>query len=89
MIGWATFSEWSDRPAYNATGELSIYVHHEHQRSGIGGRLMQIILDHAKEHKFHAVIGRVSETNDKSVAMHLKFGFFHVGQLRYEIRILE
>ena len=41
VIGWGSLSAYHPRSAYQKTVENSVYVHHEHQRRGIGSLLLR------------------------------------------------
>src|SRR4051812_38569976 len=39
VVGWASLSPWSDRCAYDTTVEVSVYVHKDFRKQGIGSQL--------------------------------------------------
>ncbi len=82
VVGWASLSKWSDRCAYSATAEISIYVEEEHRGKGIGKRLMKEILDQGQKGGLHTVIAHIAKSNEASVHLHEMFGFEHVGTMR-------
>jgi phosphinothricin acetyltransferase len=82
VVGWASLSKWSDRCAYSDTAEISVYVKEEHRGKGIGKKLMQETLTQGRKGGLHAVIARISESNEASVRLHEAFGFEHVGTMR-------
>src|ERR1700690_3232241 len=43
IVGWASLSRWSDRPAYDDTAETSFYVHSKYRGRGIGRMLKEAI----------------------------------------------
>src|SRR5688572_7265157 len=45
IIGWLSFQSFYGRPAYNATAEVSIYIHPEHRRKGYGKVFLQKAID--------------------------------------------
>ena len=82
VIGWASISRWSDRKAYDDTGEVSFYVKSEHRGKGTGRLLAQAIVQEAKHLKFHTLIARVA--GESSVSLHLSrsIGFEDVGIMK-------
>ena len=82
VVGWASLSKWSDRPAYDETAELSFYVKEEFQGQGIGQKLKQTMISEARKLGFHTLIARVAEGNDVSLYLNKKFGFRDVGTLK-------
>ncbi len=79
VIGWVALSPWSDRPAYEGTVELSVYVASSHRRRGVGTALMQEILRAGARRRVRTVLARVAGGNPASRALHLKAGFVPVG----------
>ena len=82
VVGWASISPWSDRAAYDVTGETSFYVKSEFRGRGIGRKLKRAIVDEARRSGFHSLIARVAD--DSKVSLHLNgvAGFKHVGTLK-------
>lgn len=82
VVGWASISEWSDRCAYEETGQVSIYVAASARGQGIGKQLMQA-LDHAAiEIGYHTMLAGISEGNEVSFKLHESLGFKTVGILK-------
>jgi phosphinothricin acetyltransferase len=79
VIGFGSLSVYRDRPAYRTTVEDSIYVHRDHQGEGVGRLLLDGLVDTARDHGFHAVIGRIVGGHLASIALHQKCGFEIVG----------
>src|SRR5271163_2661708 len=44
VVGWGSLSAYHDRSAYRYTVEDSVYIHHQHLRSGIGSLLLQELI---------------------------------------------
>jgi phosphinothricin acetyltransferase len=82
VIGFGSLSPYRDRPAYRTTVEDSIYVHRDHQGSGVGRRVLEGLVDTARDHGFHSIIGRIVGGHDASIALHQKCGFEIVGTER-------
>src|SRR5688572_31066489 len=41
VVGWASLTKWSDRPAYADTAETSFYVASQYRGRGIGRKLKE------------------------------------------------
>jgi L-amino acid N-acyltransferase YncA/GrpB-like predicted nucleotidyltransferase (UPF0157 family) len=82
VVGWISLSEWSDRPAYNDTGETSVYVKSECRGQGIGTILMQTIIKEAQQLKYHTIIARIAGESDVSLHVHKNFGFIQAGIMK-------
>jgi L-amino acid N-acyltransferase YncA len=82
VVGWSAISRWSERKAYDDTGETSFYVRSEFRGRGIGRRLKEATIDEARRLGFHTLIARVAEGNDASLHLNESCGFVHVGTLR-------
>jgi phosphinothricin acetyltransferase len=79
VIGWASLNQWSDRSAYDGTAEVSIYMHHAYRDQGVGGILFKELIEQARTLNLHYLLSRITEGNEKSIALHLKNGFSIVG----------
>ncbi|MEN6297390.1 MAG: arsinothricin resistance N-acetyltransferase ArsN1 family B [Rectinema sp.] len=75
VLGYAYLSRWKERSAYRYTAETSVYVAKGHTGEGIGTALMQALLERVKKLEVHALIAVIALPNEKSVALHEKFGF--------------
>lgn len=82
VVGWAALSRWSDRSAYDDTGETSFYVEAGYRGRGIGRRLKQAIVDEARGLRFHSLIARVASESTESLHINKSLGFVHVGTLK-------
>jgi phosphinothricin acetyltransferase len=81
VVGWISLSKWSERPAYNDTGETSFYVKSEYRGKGIGTTLIQTMINEAQQLKYHTIIARIAGESDVSLHVHAKFGFVQIGIL--------
>lgn len=81
VIGWGALSPYSERPAYDATVEISIYVAEGHHRRGIGRALARELLAMAPALGLHVVLARICTENDASIAMVRTLGFTDAGTM--------
>ncbi|HMD14233.1 MAG TPA: GNAT family N-acetyltransferase [Bacteroidota bacterium] len=82
VIGWVSLSRWSDRCAYDDTGETSFYVKSEYRGQGIGRKLHQAIIDEARQLKYHTLIARVAGESAQSLHILQSLGFIPVGTMK-------
>ncbi len=82
IVGWASLSRWSDRPAYDDTAETSFYVNAEYRGRGIGRMLKEAIIEEARRFHFHTLIARVAEGSQESLHLNESVGFVHVGTMK-------
>lgn len=82
VVGFASLSRFKERPAYNTTVEDSVYVDRDHHGRGIGSTLLDELVQVARGHGFHTMIGRITADNDASIALHRRAGFEIVGRER-------
>ncbi|MEM8903101.1 MAG: N-acetyltransferase family protein [Actinomycetota bacterium] len=79
LAGFASLSPYRDRPAYRTTVENSIYVARTHRGRGVGRALLAELLVVAEDRGFHAVMARIVDGHEASIALHAGVGFEHVG----------
>ncbi|MGH0054321.1 MAG: N-acetyltransferase family protein [Sphaerochaetaceae bacterium] len=81
LLAFGTFGAFRPHSAYKYTVEHSVYVHKDHRGKGLGKQIIQELIKVAEEHGVHAMIAGIEALNQKSIALHEKFGFKHVGDL--------
>lgn len=84
VAGYAYCSPWKTRPAYRRTAENSIYVDPSATGHGLGGLLLDALLDRCRAAGIREVIAVIAdpERNPASPALHRRRGFADVGVLR-------
>ncbi len=81
--GYVSLSRFSPKGGYDRTLELSVYVARRMRGQGVGGRLMEHIVRHAKaDPSIHALVSVITSSNTASRNLHEKFGFRHAGTLK-------
>lgn len=82
--GFAYATNWKTRQAYRHSVEITAYLAPDAGSRGLGTQLYRGLFKCLKEgdipHKPHAVIACVAMPNDKSVALHKKFGMVEVAR---------
>lgn len=82
VVGWASLSKWSERPAYNGTAETSFYVKSEFRGQGVGRKLKESTVSEARRLQLHTLIARVAQDSLESLHLNESVGFIHVGTLK-------
>jgi len=82
ISGWASISKWSDRLAYSATGEISLYIKEEFRGRGIGRKLLEAVVAEGERVGLHTIIARIAGGNRASIHLHESLGFEHIGIMR-------
>jgi phosphinothricin acetyltransferase len=81
VVGWGALSPYSDRPAYAATAEISVYVDASHHRRGVGRALSEALLQHAAAAGLHVILARICTENTASIEMVRGLGFTEAGTM--------
>ncbi len=81
VVGYAYAVLFRKRPAYRFTVKHSIYVRDDRLGLGVGGLLMQALIDACAAAGFRQMIGYIDADNAPSLGLHQKFGFARVGLL--------
>ena len=80
IVGWGELKPWSSRKAYDRTAEVSVYVHHQHRRQGVGRLLLSELITHAQGVGIGVLVARISlAEGPASVGLHRSLGFEEVG----------
>ncbi len=82
ILGWGSFSKYSDKLAYEGTCELSIYIDKNHRNKGIGKKILEELLIKGKENGIRVILSRVTKDNKISKKIHDKYGFELVGTMK-------
>ena len=81
LLGYASFGPFRPHDGYFRTVEHSVYVAEDHQRRGVAGRLMPVLIERARAMGKHAMVGGLDAANAPSIALHRRFGFEAVGTM--------
>src|SRR3954453_6108735 len=82
VAGFASLTPYRSRPAYAPTVEDSVYVRRDLRGAGVGRLLLSDLVDLARDHGFHSVVGRIVGGHDASIALHRTCGFEEIGRER-------
>ena len=81
ICGYAYSDVWNSRCGYCSTVEVSVYIRDGRTGMGVGGRLLQTLLDSLRESNMRAAVAVITLPNQASVALHEKLGFVRGGVL--------
>ncbi|GEM49210.1 GNAT family N-acetyltransferase [Deinococcus cellulosilyticus] len=81
IAGWLSFSPFYGRPAYRHTAEVSIYLHPEYRRQGLGRVLLTEAIHHAPTLEFHTLLAFIFSHNTPSLNLFRSLGFEIHGEL--------
>ena len=75
VIGWLDFKKLLPRCAYRATAEISVYVHENFRRHGVGQRLLEEAIARAPSLGITVLVGLIFGHNEPSLKLFQRFGF--------------
>lgn len=81
ILAWGSLSDFNPKEAYRITAEISIYVAPEARGKGLGGRLVNFMLERAPEFGVKNVVALIFSSNSASLNLFAKFGFTRWGEL--------
>ncbi len=78
-VGWAALTPVSARECYNGVAEVSVYVHQQHQRKGIGRILLEELINTSEQNGIWSLLSVIHEENRASIHLHEQCGFRYIG----------
>jgi L-amino acid N-acyltransferase YncA len=75
IVGWLSFSNFKNRPAYSITAEISIYIHEDHRRKRMGYLALEKAIEECPRLKIRNLLGFIFAHNEPSLNLFYKFGF--------------
>jgi L-amino acid N-acyltransferase YncA len=75
IIAWVAVHPFVERPAYHATAEISIYIHEDYRRQGLGRKILAHAIDESKRLGLKTLLGYIFSHNEPSVRLFESFGF--------------
>lgn len=82
VAGWGSLSPFHTRPAYKQSGEFSIYIAPEWTGNSMGDALLTTLCNEARRLGYHTLLGLITATNQRSLSLAQKHGFFETGKYR-------
>jgi phosphinothricin acetyltransferase len=82
VAGYVETQQFREKPAYDRSVELSVYVAPDAVGGGLGGALYRVLLERLEaDEAFHRAYSIIALPNDASIAFHRRWGFVHRGTL--------
>jgi phosphinothricin acetyltransferase len=84
VVGFAAYGSFRGAgrwPGYRLTVEHTIHVREDHWGAGTGRRLLEALVDRARDAGLHVMVGAVDGANDASLRFHERLGFTEVGRM--------
>ncbi len=75
VAGWLSLGTFYNRPAWDVTAEVSVYVSPAHQRQGVAAALLETAIAAAPALGLRVLIGIIFGHNEPSLALFERFGF--------------
>ncbi|MGC4099878.1 N-acetyltransferase family protein [Ferruginibacter sp.] len=82
VIGWVSLQAFYGRPAYDATAEVSIYLHPSQRGKGYGKKILQYCMDNAYRFAITRLLGFIFSHNTPSLQLFAALGFEEWGNLK-------
>jgi L-amino acid N-acyltransferase YncA len=82
LLGFASYGQFRERPAYKYTVEHSVYVDTRFRGQGVGRVLLEAIVKAAEEQGYHVLVGGIDASNAASIKLHERLGFAHCGTVK-------
>jgi phosphinothricin acetyltransferase len=83
LAGFASYGVFRAWPAYKYSVEHSVYVHKDRRAAGVGTALLRALIAAATAQQLHVLVGGIDLSNQASLALHEKLGFFHAGTVKH------
>lgn len=83
VAGYASLSKYRERPAFDASVEISVYIDKAFRNQGIGKGLMKEVLKYAYENdSVHTIVSLITGENEQSIYLHKQLGFEFCGIIK-------
>jgi L-amino acid N-acyltransferase YncA len=79
IVGWGSLNVFNARPAYRHVVDFSVYVEREWRGKGVGHRLLERLIELAREIGYHKMVLATFPTNAGGVRLYERLGFSRVG----------
>ena len=75
IIGWVSFQSFKNRPAYDATVEIGIYLDEKQRGKGYGKEILHYSIINAPKFGITTLLGFIFAHNEPSLKLFRHFGF--------------
>ncbi|HHW31267.1 MAG TPA: N-acetyltransferase [Clostridiaceae bacterium] len=73
--GWVSLQSFYGRPAFNATAEISIYLHENYRGKGIGKKVLNKVIEECPTLEIDTLLSFIFGHNEPSIRLFSDFGF--------------
>ncbi|KTC63783.1 acetyltransferase [Pseudomonas fluorescens ABAC62] len=81
VTGYASFGDWRPFEGFRYSVEHSVYVRGDQRGKGLGPRLMQALIERARERGKFVMVAAIESGNQASIRLHERLGFITTGQM--------
>lgn len=81
VSGYASFGDWRPFEGFRYSVEHSVYVRNDQRGKGLGARLMQVLIERARERGKYVMVAAIESGNQASIHLHERLGFVTTGQM--------
>lgn len=81
VTGYASYGDWRPFEGFRYSVEHSVYVRNDQRGKGLGPRLMQALIERAREGGKHVMVAAIESGNAASIRLHERLGFITTGQM--------
>lgn len=81
VVGFGSFGQFRPHEGYRQTVEHSLYLRADRQGQGLGGVLLQALVERATALGMHTMVAGIEAENGPSLTLHRRHGFAEVGRL--------
>jgi phosphinothricin acetyltransferase len=82
VVAFGALAPYRPKPSYAHTVEDSVYVREGWRGKGLGGLVLDRLVDLARARGHRSVIARITASNEPSLLLHERHGFVRVGHER-------
>lgn len=81
VLGYSSYGTWRAFDGFRQTVEHSVYVRSDQRGQGLGPKLMQALIERARESGLHVMVAAIESGNAASIRLHERLGFVTTGQM--------
>ena len=82
VAGYAYAGRHQARAAYDWSAEVTVYLHPDYRRQGLGGRLYRTLFRLLRKQGFHCLFALIALPNEASVGLYAACGMREIGVYR-------
>ena len=82
ILGYGVLKRYSDREGYRFAAETSVYLRRDRTGEGFGSELQEALIGRSRAYDYHHLVVKLWAENERSRALHRKFGYDLVGVQR-------